>query len=58
MEKGDKQISRSWIPRLAELFDINEDELVILWLADKITKILKNEPGRIDRLDQIKTHQP
>lgn len=43
MEKGDKQISRNWLPILAELFAIDDDQLTLLWLADKVEKQVANE---------------
>ena len=43
MENGTKQVSRSWLPILAEMFKIPESELVTLWLADKVHRILSTE---------------
>jgi len=43
MENGTKQISRSWLPTLAEMFEVEEEALVILWLADKVEKIVGPE---------------
>lgn len=43
MEKGDKQISRNWLPILADLFAIDHDQLTLLWLADKVERQIFNE---------------
>jgi transcriptional regulator with XRE-family HTH domain len=43
MEKGDKQISRGWIPVLSKMLEVSESELLTLWLADKIEKQITGE---------------
>jgi transcriptional regulator with XRE-family HTH domain len=43
MENGTKQVSRSWLPILAEMFEVSESELITLWLADKVYRILATE---------------
>lgn len=43
MENGTKQVSRSWLPTLADMFEVQESELVTLWIADKIDKIIVDE---------------
>lgn len=44
IESGEKQISRHHLPTLSIYFNINLEELEILWLSDKILNIIKNEP--------------
>lgn len=46
MENGTKQVSRSWLPILAKLYELSESELNILWLADRVEKTLRDEPDR------------
>ena len=53
MENGTKQVSRSWLPILAEMFEVQESELVTLWIADKIDKILIDEEHGIDALTLV-----
>lgn len=53
MENGTKQISRNWLPILAEMFDIPESELVTLWIADKVDKILVDEEHGIEALTLV-----
>lgn len=43
MENGTKQVSRSWLPILADMFEVQESELITLWIADKINKIIVDE---------------
>lgn len=44
MEKGDRQASREQVLKLAEMYQMDVDKLVTLWLAEKITLILEGEP--------------
>ena len=55
MEKGEKQISRSWLPILSRMFQITENELVILWLADKVEKQIQDEPLGLSALEIVFT---
>ena len=54
MENGTKQVSRSWLPILAEMFTAELDELEILWVADKLVGILKEERLKAEALEQAK----
>lgn len=44
VEKSEKKISRNHLKTLAKLLDVEEKELQKLWLADKVYKILEDEP--------------
>jgi DNA phosphorothioation-dependent restriction protein DptG len=54
MENGTKQISRNWLPILADMFATELDELEILWMADKLVIILKEERLKAEVLEQAK----
>jgi transcriptional regulator with XRE-family HTH domain len=43
MESGDKQISRGHLKKLSTVYNVPEKELTILWVADKIYKIIEKE---------------
>lgn len=43
VEKGDKRINRKHLATLAKKFEVLEDDLQVLWLADRVCSILKNE---------------
>jgi transcriptional regulator with XRE-family HTH domain len=43
MENGEKQISRIHIKKLSILYKTNEKELLTLWMADKIIKLINKE---------------
>jgi len=43
VENGDKPLNRNHLSTLANYFKVDEEELQILWLADKIYSLLNEE---------------
>lgn len=43
IERGERKAKRSQIPIMAKLFEIDEKELLTIWLADKILDVVANE---------------
>lgn len=43
IEKGERHIRRDQVLLLANLFNVAEDELLSLWLAEKVYNVLKDE---------------
>lgn len=43
IEKNEKPINRKHLKKLSNFFEVDEDELQALWLADKLRLIIKNE---------------
>jgi len=43
IEKGVRIIKKEQIPILADILKINKDELLILWLADQLYDVVKDE---------------
>ena len=43
MEKGDRPIKKEQINILSEILKVNKDELLILWLADQLYDVVKDE---------------
>ena len=43
MENNEKPISRNYLKKLSQLFNVPEDELLTLWLADKVYDLVKDE---------------
>ena len=43
IERGERKAKRSQIPIMAKLFEIDEKELLIIWLADKVLDTVENE---------------
>lgn len=59
MERGDRLFRKEDVTRLAGIFKQSEDELLTLWLADKILKTIEEEENQETALrlalDIIKT---
>ena len=43
MEHNEKPVSRTHLKKLAKLYNVTENELLPIWLADKILQIVENE---------------
>ena len=43
IERGERKAKRCQIPIMAKLFEIDEKELLTIWLADKVLDTVKNE---------------
>jgi transcriptional regulator with XRE-family HTH domain len=43
IESNEKPVSRNHLKKLAQLFGIPEEELLTLWLADKVYEVVKGE---------------
>ena len=58
MELGARRVRRDQVPKLAELYKIDERELMKLWLADGVYAILKEEDEtlRLDSIDLAKEY--
>jgi len=50
IERGERKAKREQVIQLAEILKANEDELVTLWLADKIYEVVKDESIAIKAL--------
>ena len=58
MELGARRVRREQVPKLAELYKVDEEELMTLWLADRIYATLKEEDEklRLDAIELAKKH--
>ena len=43
MEKNDKPVSKSYLAKLASLYEVDLKMLQTLWLADKVYDVVKDE---------------
>ena len=43
IERGERPAKRTQVVALAKLLSIDENELLTLWLADKVTEVLEDE---------------
>ena len=58
MELGARRVRREQVPKLAELYKVDEKELITLWLADAVYATLKEEDEklRLDAIDSAKEY--
>ena len=43
-ERGERNMNREQVIKLAKLFGTSEEELISLWLCDKVIEIVNNDP--------------
>lgn len=53
MENSEKQISRVHLKKLATFYKVSEKELLTLWIADKIIKIIDQEKAGKEALQLV-----
>jgi transcriptional regulator with XRE-family HTH domain len=53
IERGDRRAHREHVIKIAKILATNKDELIILWLADKLQDIIENEPLANKALDLL-----
>lgn len=44
IERGDRKASREQVIKISQFLEVNEDELLTLWMADKIESTIVEEP--------------
>lgn len=55
IEKGDRKANKIQITKISSALDLNEKELITLWLADRIEKVISdNKENALDALNLIK----
>lgn len=56
IERGDRRAKRNQVIQLAKYFNINENELLTLWLADKVMDALEGENElSLDAIEVVKS---
>jgi len=53
IERGDRSAKREHVIKLAQLFDTDQNELINLWLADKVYDIVGDEERANDVLSIV-----
>jgi transcriptional regulator with XRE-family HTH domain len=56
IENNFKPISRQYLKKLSKLLEIAEEELIALWLADKLYDVVKNEPAALKAMHLAEDH--
>jgi transcriptional regulator with XRE-family HTH domain len=44
IERGERKASKDQVVKFAELLEVNTNELLVIWLSDKIVDMLAEEP--------------
>ncbi|MBK9045647.1 MAG: helix-turn-helix transcriptional regulator [Bacteroidetes bacterium] len=53
MEHGEKPVSRNHLEKLSRLFEVPEEELLTLWVADKLYAIAKDEEVALQAIEVV-----
>lgn len=53
IERGERPAKREQVVKLAELFHVDQRELLTLWLADKVIEVVANERELADEVLNI-----
>lgn len=56
LERGERKAHREQITRIADFFEVEENELMLLWLADRIMDDIQGEPQAMDALKFVEKH--
>lgn len=51
MENNEKPVSKSYLSKLALLYDVNEKDLYTLWLADKVYDVVKDQDVALEAIE-------
>lgn len=53
IEKGERKAKREQVERIAQLLSVDKNELVTLWLADKVYDVVGDETNAQDILNVV-----
>ncbi|MCB0536509.1 MAG: helix-turn-helix domain-containing protein [Bacteroidetes bacterium] len=53
IEKGLRQLKREQLPLLAEILKTDKEELLILWLADQLYDVVKDEDVALKAMEAV-----
>ena len=52
IERGDRNLKREQVQKVAALYDVPERDILILWLSEKVNDLLNDEPFALDVLNR------
>jgi len=44
IERGERNLNRNQVIKLAEYYNVSQDKLLTLWVCDKVLNTVENEP--------------
>lgn len=51
MEHNEKPVSRNHLKKLCNLYNVSENDLMPIWLADKVLQLVENEKFSVQALE-------
>ncbi|TAH25328.1 MAG: XRE family transcriptional regulator [Cytophagales bacterium] len=55
IERGERRLTREQVIKLAKFYNVTEEELLTLWLSDKLLDTIENDPFAMQGLNKAKT---
>jgi len=55
IERGERRLTREQVTKLAKFYNVTDEELLTLWLSDKLLDTIENEPFAMQGLNKAKT---
>jgi transcriptional regulator with XRE-family HTH domain len=55
IERGERRLTRDQVIKLAKYYNVTDEELLTLWLSDKLLDTIENEPFAMQGLNKAKT---
>lgn len=52
VERGERRLTREQVIKLSSFFNVSEEELITLWLTEKIISVIVNEPFAIQGIEK------
>ena len=55
IERGERRLTREQVTKLVKYYNVTDEELLTLWLSDKLLDTIANEPFAMQGLNKAKT---
>lgn len=55
IERAERRLTRDQVTKLAKFYNVSDEELLTLWLSDKLLDTIENEPFAMQGLNKAKT---
>jgi len=55
IERGERRLTRAQVIKLAKYYNVTDEELLTLWLSDKLLDTIENDPFAMQGLNKAKT---
>jgi len=54
IERGERRLNREQVVKLSSFFKVSEEELLTLWVTERIINVIVNEPFAIQGIEKAK----